>query len=134
MAITSYTRGVVGIGHAARASHSMTTARPGGRVPPELLRPWVLLLLGESANHGYALFGTLRKVGIDISGVSVVYGALRRLERAGLVSSALDYSSTGPARRVYQLTADGRSVRDDWAAGIEGLRRWLASKSSACPN
>jgi PadR family transcriptional regulator PadR len=104
----------------ASASAEMTD-RHGARVPKELLRPWLLLLLGQCSSYGYALAERLRTFGIDV-GTSVVYAALRRLESAGLATSSLDLPSRGPARRLYRLTAEGLQARADWAASLDDLQ------------
>lgn len=49
-----------------------------------------------------------------------LYPALRSLEEQGLLSSYVEPSVTGPARKYYQITATGRQT----------LRRWLAAWKS----
>jgi len=46
--------------------------------------------------------------GLDDLNEATVYGALRRLESGGLLRASLERSSTGPARKYYELTASGR--------------------------
>lgn len=103
----------------------MTVADRASRVPKELLRPWLLLLLGQSSSYGYALAERLRAFGVDISEASVVYGALRRLEQAGLATSTVDLPARGPARRMYRLTPNGMDLRAEWAASLEDLQAWF---------
>jgi PadR family transcriptional regulator len=49
-----------------------------------------------------------------------LYPALRSLEEQGLLSSHVEPSVAGPARKYYQITATGRQT----------LRRWLAAWKS----
>lgn len=85
------------------------------------LKPVVLLLLAEEPAHGYELMGRLKELGIGQGGMdpSVLYRLLRLLERAGLAESSLDDSGSGPARKVYSLTAEGREMLDMWAANMD---------------
>ena len=100
-------------------------------VPKELVGPCVLLLLGQAAGHGYGLAERLRSVGFALGDLGVVYGALRRLERSGLASSALECPKTGPARRIYALTPEGQRARDDWADTVAGLAACFCVPSGA---
>jgi PadR family transcriptional regulator len=80
-------------------------------VPPALprnfLRPCILLLLREHPAHGYELLDRLRPFGFDGSDPGALYRALRRLERDSLVCSAWEKSSTGPDRRIYEISRKG---------------------------
>src|SRR4051812_25433711 len=73
-----------------------------------------LLLLGilrRGPQHGYAVITALRdhSDGAFDLPEGTVYPALHKLERAGLVAS--EWSTTdGRKRRVYALTADGRTA------------------------
>ncbi|MFC7548305.1 PadR family transcriptional regulator [Plantactinospora sp. GCM10030261] len=69
----------------------------------------LLAVLESGAMHGYAIIEALKARSggsLDLP-TGTVYPALRRLERAGWVSS--DWSVVnGRQRRTYQLTAGGR--------------------------
>lgn len=90
----------------------------------------MLLLLGESSSHGYGLARRLRGYGVDIGAVSMVYGALRRLENAGMVRSSLHLPLNGPAQKVYQLTEMGLTARNEWIASFSSMQAWLVSQES----
>lgn len=51
----------------------------------------------------------------------VVYRHLRKLEQEGLVLSGFQ-PGDGPARRVYEITDEGRRCLGDWVEGIVSLR------------
>ncbi len=65
------------------------------------------LLNGEK--YGYALVKTL----VAVPGVGVaegsIYPLLSRLKKQGLVTTRLEESSEGPARKYYSLTETGRA-------------------------
>jgi PadR family transcriptional regulator PadR len=75
----------------------------------------LLSTLTSGPRHGYAVIEALRagSGGVFDLPTGTVYPALRRLERAGLVTS--DWSTVGGrARRTYALTAAGRrSLREE---------------------
>ena len=77
-----------------------------GALPKSFLHPCLLLLLKEQPGYGYDLVSRLKKLGIDDDSASV-YRALRVLEEKRAVSSSWKTSSSGPARRIYDLTTAG---------------------------
>src|SRR5579863_4299395 len=76
-------------------------------LPRNFLRPCLLLLLREQPAHGYELLERLTAFGFDRSDPGGLYRGLRQLEKAGLVHSAWEPSSSGPDRRIYKLTRAG---------------------------
>ena len=45
-----------------------------------------------------------------------LYPVLRSLEKTGLLESTVEASVTGPPRRYYRITEDGRAALERWAA------------------
>jgi PadR family transcriptional regulator PadR len=82
---------------------------------------WLLLLLESGASYGYELRRALSATKLEID-PSVVYRALRRLERDGLVESRWTRSDSGPRRRLYRLRTKGRRQLDEIAALIVEIR------------
>ena len=80
-----------------------------------------LLILGALASaprHGYAIAAEVRDhSGIDL-GPGTLYGALARLEQAGLIE-ALEGDER---RRPYRITAEGRAVL---AERLAAMRRFV---------
>jgi DNA-binding PadR family transcriptional regulator len=71
----------------------------------------VLGLLAEEPMYGYDLLERFRErsMGFWVEvGKASVYQALRRLERAGLVSGRAQEGPEGPDRRVYRISKTGR--------------------------
>jgi len=68
----------------------------------------VLAVIAEGETYGYEILSTLESAGLDGVGDASVYGTLRRLEQAGHLSSRLQASDSGPARKYYSVTATGR--------------------------
>src|SRR3954465_2870585 len=83
------------------------------------VEPSLLLLLRERPLHGYELLDRLPELGregrIDIGNL---YRLLRGLEDGGLVRSEWSGDLPGPAKRTYELTAEGRRVLDRWAEAL----------------
>ena len=69
----------------------------------------VLAVIAEGETYGYEILSTLEDAGLDGVGDASVYGTLRRLEQAGHLSSRLEASDSGPARKYYSLTNGGRN-------------------------
>jgi PadR family transcriptional regulator PadR len=77
------------------------------------MRPAILVLLAERADHGYALCERLRALGLEKPSDGV-YRLLRRTEGEGLVKSSWDIGRAGPPRRIYEITRLGRSALGNW--------------------
>jgi PadR family transcriptional regulator, regulatory protein PadR len=85
--------------------------------------PAVLLLLLERPAHGYELLDALPPLtGETRVDMGNLYRVLRALEEDGLVRSEWEADAPGPARRTYELTADGRRLLDEWASALRRSR------------
>lgn len=71
----------------------------------------ILALLQEQESYGYDLVERLRSLGLSGLATGAVYPVLSRFERDGWLSSYLQKSDTGPARKYYALTAAGEAAR-----------------------
>ncbi len=82
------------------------------------VEPVVLLMLElKGRSYGYELCGDLPQYAFTDAEIerADLYRTLRRLECNGHVSSSWDTDHSGPARRVYSLTPQGRQHLRDWA-------------------
>jgi DNA-binding PadR family transcriptional regulator len=64
----------------------------------------ILTSLADGPKHGYALIKDIEGFAGITLGAGTLYGALAKLERAGLVEAL----PAGDRRRPYQITAAGR--------------------------
>ena len=77
-----------------------------------------LLAQSEDALYGYQI-GKLVGAGEDdpeLIKQGAIYPVLRSLENSGLLSSYREASKSGPPRRYYQVTEEGKQVLEDWKA------------------
>jgi len=83
----------------------------------------ILNALAEEERYGYDLVKTL----VTVPGLGVtegtLYPLLSRLRVAGLVSTRLEESTQGPARKYYSLTKDGRKIMAVMNEYLETLNR-----------
>jgi PadR family transcriptional regulator PadR len=88
-----------------------------------LLELCILNALADEERYGYDLVKTL----VDIPGLGVtegtIYPLLSRLRMAGMISSRLEESSSGPARKYYSLTKEGRKIMDTMNTYLAELNR-----------
>src|SRR5436305_8213057 len=111
-------------GRGARGRHRIGPGRWGVRARVErFVEPAVLLLLRERRAHGYELLDALP----DLTGDARVdmgnlYRVLRALEEDGLVRSEWEADAPGPAKRTYELSAEGARLLDEWAAALRASR------------
>ena len=87
-----------------------------GALPRAYLRPCLLVLLAEGPSHGYELLEQFSALGMGRVDPGQVYRCLRAMDEEGLVHSVWTPSTTGPARRTYSLTDEGR----DWLHVLAG--------------
>ena len=83
----------------------------------------ILNALAEEERYGYDLVKTL----VTVPGLGVtegtLYPLLSRLRVAGLVSTRVEESTQGPARKYYSLTKDGRKIMAVMNEYLETLNR-----------
>ena len=87
------------------------------------LEPGLLLLLRDRPTHGYELIADLPGLlGTERVDVGNVYRALRGMEERGLVSSEWSDDLPGPAKRTYEITAEGRRALERWTHWLREAR------------
>ena len=90
-----------------------------------------LVLLAVLARAGEPLYGYLIAKQLERTGEGVLagkqsalYPVLRNLEGAGLLQSHVEPSTSGPPRRYYRITEQGRAVLEQW------IQAWRATRDS----
>jgi PadR family transcriptional regulator PadR len=96
-----------------------------GGLPVIYLRATLLLLIKEQPSYGYDLAARLRSPGVG-SPFPGLYKLLRALEKQGAISSDWEFSSSGPARRIYRITPYGDVLLAGFVAEIHDAWRALA--------
>ncbi len=89
--------------------------RPQGK-QERYTQPSILLGLLLKASYGYELIQNIQKFGF-VEGQAppgMIYRHLRQLEEDGLVSSKWETKGTGPAKRMYTITEEGKEVLAIW--------------------
>jgi PadR family transcriptional regulator, regulatory protein PadR len=80
----------------------------------------VLALLEDEQLYGVELVGRLAAVSALTTTEGTLYPLLSRMRRSGWVTTTWQESPTGPPRRYYGLTAEGKAAlatfRTEWAA------------------
>ncbi|MDY0042719.1 MAG: helix-turn-helix transcriptional regulator [Desulforhabdus sp.] len=85
------------------------------------IQPSILLGLYPKASYGYELIQSIQKFGF-VEGQAppgMIYRHLRQLEGDGLISSEWDTESSGPAKRMYCLTEEGKEMLALWVDYME---------------
>ena len=104
--------------------------------------PIVLAILAEGDSYGYAILERVRQVseGRLEWKDGMLYPALHRIERLGLIEARWETAGTGRRRKYYSITAQGRaqleSERRQWEAvdaTLRGIWRTLAMPAQDAP-
>ncbi|WP_458069105.1 PadR family transcriptional regulator [Rhodanobacter sp. BL-MT-08] len=86
----------------------------------------LLAVLAQSRQpmYGYQIAKRLEEIGEGVLAgkQSALYPVLRNLEAAGLLSSEVEPSVSGPPRRYYRITKPGREVLREWVAAWNATR------------
>ena len=87
-----------------------------------------LAALRDEDGYGYDILRRLRMAGLTEVGDASVYGTLRRLFNAGLLTTYVVPSDEGPHRKYYGINAQGRAVLEtqgktwaEFARTMDGL-------------
>lgn len=93
----------------------------------------VLALLRDGERYGFEL---VRLLGDLVTSDGTIYPLLGRLRRDGAVETTWRESATGPPRRYYRLTSDGRDSLDafgvEWRRFRDGVDGLLAEGNPGC--
>lgn len=94
----------------------------------------VLAVLRKDDGYGYDVVRRLRAGGLNDVGDASVYGTLRRLYNAGMLTSYVVPSEEGPNRKYYSINETGRELlaesRETWrsfASTLDGLLEEVAA-------
>jgi PadR family transcriptional regulator, regulatory protein PadR len=85
----------------------------------------VLASIGREETYGYRIVERLSKLdGLQLT-ESTVYPVLTRLARDGFLAVRIDVSPSGPTRRYYRLTTEGkrrlRQLAESWRMVSQSL-------------
>ncbi|MDD5204803.1 MAG: helix-turn-helix transcriptional regulator [Desulfobacterales bacterium] len=85
------------------------------------IQPSLLLGLLLKPSYGYELIRNIQRFGF-VEGQAppgMIYRHLRQLEQDGLVFSKWDTKGSGPAKRMYNITEEGKGVLAVWIDYME---------------
>ena len=104
---------------------------------PQMLKgvlPLLLLrLVADQEDYGYSVVLRLHELGLAELAEGTVYPALSRLEARGLLGSRLVTSSSGPARKYYEITPTGAEELTRGVAAWESLAATVHAVLSRTP-
>jgi len=99
--------------------------------PRRWLTPVALVILRAQDSHGYELMERIQQFGFEEISPGTLYRTLRQMEREGLCTSEWEVTESGPARRMYAITADGVAYLDAWAKACKEYQKVLDSFAQA---
>lgn len=91
------------------------------------MEPALLAALSVSEGHGYDLARAIEEMTASevVPDAGGLYRILRRLEEDGFVTSEWQEGDSGPQRRSYRITSDGRALLAHWVVHLEERRQTL---------
>jgi PadR family transcriptional regulator PadR len=103
------------------ADQKRSQHRPHQGKKDRYMQPSILMGLYTKPSYGYELIQTIQRFGF-VEGQAppgMIYRHLRQLEEDGLVFSNWETEGVGPAKRIYQLTDEGRQMLAIWIGYME---------------
>ena len=103
------------------AEQKRSQRRPHQGKKDRYMQPSILMGLYTKSSYGYELIQTIQKFGF-VEGQAppgMIYRHLRQLEEDGLVFSEWITEGVGPAKRIYQLTDEGKEMLAIWIGYME---------------
>ena len=102
---------------------------PGPGKAERYVQPSLLLALKDGPSYGYELITRIAEHGFLSADAppGMIYRHLRRMEDEGLVESRWDVGGSGPAKRIYAITPDGREVLEAWVAYMQRMAARLTA-------
>ncbi|MEP7763013.1 PadR family transcriptional regulator [Sanguibacter sp. 25GB23B1] len=95
----------------------------------------VLAVLEQADGYGYDVVRRLRAAGLEDVGDASVYGTLRRLYSAGVLTSYVVPSDEGPHRKYYGINTQGRGMltvqRKEWNEFAGAMTALLMNEGAA---
>ena len=102
------------------------------------VEPRLLLLLAMKGSYGYELTSRLDEfsfMGPSLD-TATVYRILRRMEAEGLVKSEWVTGESGPPKRMYEITMEGRDRLHAWSLSfgdrIKALETFIDRYNGIC--
>ncbi|MFJ9250758.1 PadR family transcriptional regulator [Streptomyces sp. NPDC101776] len=115
---------------AGKASNDVD-ARGVSQLRKGVLEYCVLALLRDRPRYGVELLETLADTPVMATSQGTLYPLLSRLRRSGLADTFLVESASGPSRKYYELTDQGREALDEfsghWPSFRDAVDRFLVS-------
>lgn len=93
----------------------------------------VLAIIAQEEIYGYELVQKLRDYGFEQIIGGTVYPLLQKLEKNGLIVGTIRPQPSGPSRRYFKLTDEGRiylqQFEEQWGKLVHRIDRILAERS-----
>ena len=97
-----------------------------GKTLEKFIRPAILIVLAENDASGYSIVSRLSEMPVQDGkkpNAAGVYRALNSMEEEGVVSSNWEISTSGPAKKVYQLTEHGKDCLCKWMMTLTAYKQ-----------
>ncbi|ADE36794.1 PadR family transcriptional regulator [Methanohalophilus mahii] len=87
----------------------------------------ILRVVCQEPLHGYGIVKAIEELseGRHIIKSGTMYTTLRRMEKEGLLESFWERSDTGPDKRMYKVTRDGRKHLKEWLEMLMERKRMM---------
>lgn len=87
----------------------------------------ILRVACEKPMHGYGMIKRIEELseGRHVIKTGTMYTTLRRMEKEGLVESGWEKGDSGPDKRIYEITEQGRAHLKNWLEMIKERKKMM---------
>ena len=112
----------------AKSNKGKKHRQPGAGKAERYIQPSLLLALKRKPSYGYELIQEIAAFGFmeGPAPPGMIYRHLRDMEENGWVQSEWHTEEAGPAKRIYQLTAEGKEILAFWIGYMDQQAKKLA--------
>lgn len=120
-----------------RGMEPAATRNPLAELRRGVLESCVLALVRDEESYGFDIVRALTAAGNLLTSEGTIYPLLARLRRDGLVTTTWRESESGPPRRYYRVTNEGRRALEafmrDWRRFADAVDDLLAGSHGEDP-
>lgn len=105
---------------------------PHGYPERRWLQFLILRVVCEEPIHGYGIIKRIKELSEGRHEIKsgTMYTTLRRMEKKGLLDSEWEENDSGPDKRIYSITADGREYLKEWLEMIKERKGMMEKMTS----
>jgi DNA-binding PadR family transcriptional regulator len=96
----------------------------------KLIQPVVLEILMQERLYGYKILKKIEEkwsLGGDVPDSTGIYRTLSKMQGQEILTFEWETQETGPAKKVYSITEEGRKCYKSWIETLKGYHKYIGN-------